>query len=770
MRTLGIDIETFSSVDLTSVGVYRYASAPDFQVLLFGYCFDDEEVKVVDLAQGEALPKEVLDALTDDDVLKTAYNANFERICLSEHLKTQLAPNSWRCTAVQAAMLGLPLYLDGVAKALKLQVQKDRTGKDLIRYFSMPCKESKVNGGRTKNLPSHAPDKWESFKEYCKTDVEVEMELRRRIQKYPIPEKELELWLLDQRINDAGALIDTSLVKNAINCDAANFEKLEAQAKELTGVDNPNSVAQLKAWFKGQGYEVQSLSKQVVEEMVEDADGELEKLLRLRLEMAKTSIKKYEAIKRSVCLDGRVRGMFRFYGANRTGRFSSQLIQIHNLPRNELADLELARNLVKNSRFQDLEMLYESIPAVLSQLIRTAFIPGEGNRFIVADFSSIEARVLAWLSGESWVLETFKGHGRIYEQTAAKMFGVPVEKIVKGNAEYELRAKGKVATLACIAEGQMVLTDKGLVPIQNVTLEHKVWDGQSWVKHDGVVYQGVKEVITYGGLTATKDHLVWVEGESEPVRFEKAATNGSHLLRTGDGGRGLENHRCKARLYDILNAGPNNRFTVSDCLVHNCGYQGGVNALKAMGADRMGLADDELDIIVKAWRGANSKIVKFWYEVERAAVKAVKDRNPQRVGNIGFLVESGILFIILPSGRKLAYVRPRIEMDPVFNKEGLTYQGIGLNKQWGRQKTYGGKLVENITQAIARDCLAEAMLRVDKAGYKIVMHIHDEIVAQMPCGEGSLKDMCDIMAQNPNWAKRLPLGADGFECNYYKKE
>lgn len=957
MRTLGIDIETYSSVDLIKAGVYAYTSAPDFEILLFAYAFDDESIQIVDLARGEKLTAELLATLTDDSIIKTAYNANFERTCLSTYLKKPLLSNAWRCTAVQSAMLGLPLHLAGVAKVLKLDEQKMGEGKALIRYFSIPCKPTKVNSGRTRNLPSHAPDKWTTFKDYCKRDVEVEQAIRKKLEKYPISDNEHALWVLDQQINDRGILVDTQLVHNAIQCDKRYRTGIFEEAKELTGLDNPNSVAQLKEWLLGNGVEVESLSKKAVSEMESNTDGEIQRLLQLRQEMAKTSIKKYNAIRRAICPDNHVRGLLQFYGANRTGRWAGRLIQIHNLPQNHLPDLELARDIVKDGDFDFLELMFESVPGVLSELIRTAFIAPKGHRLIVADFSAIEARVIAWLAGEKWVTDTFKGHGKIYEMTASRMFDVPFESIVKGNPEYEMRAKGKVATLACIAEGQLVLTDQGLVPIERVTLSHKVWDGVAFVKHDGVLYKGEREVISYAGLIATKDHLVWIEGQSKPVRFDYAAASGAHLVPSGNGrqaiwvgedyqsgktldkdleqlsnvnpmcklqGNTVDDHcqfnkgtiqrvskmfatkeapalarpkvncgkttlhqpkRCrlrklrsarhtvqfpqcirgrtvdhrkfrfarqksgvrqnrqqwslrgrefalgnsceefgqsshnrfvglepsrmalckkcnykktfkgheqrtdycgsnrsrrnetqepaahssKVRVYDLLNVGKHNRFTVSNCLVHNCGYQGGVNALVAMGAIDMGLKEEELDGLVKAWRRANSNIVKYWYAVEDAAKKAVAKRQPSVVGKVKFHVESGILFITLPSGRKLSYIKPKMEINK-FGREAISYEGIGENKQWCRMGTYGGRLVENIVQAIARDCLAVAMLRIDKAGYKIAMHVHDEVVITAPVGKGSLEDVCGIMGQPISWADGLPLRAAGFEAEFYKKD
>jgi len=648
LRTLGIDIETYSSVELKKAGVYSYTSAPDFEILLFAYAFEYESVSIIDLASGEKLPPEILKALTDERVIKTAFNANFERTCLSVYLKQSLSPRTWRCTAVQAAMLGLPLHLAGVAKVLELEEQKMGEGMALIRYFSIPCKPTNVNGGRTRNLPSHAPEKWTTFKDYCKRDVQVEQSIRKKLAKYPISNNEQTLWVLDQKINDRGILVDTGLVRNAIQCDKRYRMGIFDEAKALTGLENPNSVAQLKEWLLGNGVEMESLSKKAVSEMASATDGEIQRLLQLRQEMAKTSIKKYNAIQRAICPDNHVRGLLQFYGANRTGRWSGRLVQVQNLPQNHLHDLELAREIVKSGDFDLLEMMYESVPGVLSELIRTAFIPPKGHRIIVADFSAIEARVLGWLAGEKWRLEVFKGHGKIYEASASQMFNVPVERIVKGNPEYALRQKGKVAELAN-------------------------------------------------------------------------------------------------------------------------GYQGGANALIAMGALDMGLKEEELDGLVKAWRQANSNIVKYWYAVEDAAKSAVGKKLPSAVGDVKFHVESGILFITLPSGRKLSYIKPKIELNK-FGREAISYEGIGENKQWCRMSTYGGRLVENIVQAVARDCLADAMLRIDKAGYKIAMHVHDEVVITAPMGDGSLEEVCDIMGQPISWAEGLLLRAAGFEADFYKKD
>ena len=644
-RILGIDIETFSDVDLIKCGVYAYADSPAFEILLFAYSFDGGETRVIDLAQGEELPEEVVEAVFDGSVVKTAFNANFERTCLSKHFGRYLPPDSWHCSAVQAAVLALPRSLEDVGAVLGLDEQKMREGKELIRYFCVPCKPTKANGGRRRNLPCHAPEKWELFKAYCMRDVDVEKAIRRKLYKFPVPEGEMKLYRLDQRINDRGVLVDMGLVRQAVKCERLHKEVVTKRAYELTGLENPNSVAQLKGWLGENGMEAESLSKKAVAELIKGADGEVEELLRLRLLMAKTSVKKYEAMERSVCSDGRVHGLLQFYGANRTGRWAGRLVQVQNLPQNHLPDLELARKLVKEGRFEDVEMFYGSTPEVLSELIRTAFVPEAGCRFVVADFSAIEARVLAWLAGETWRLEVFSSHGKIYEASAAAMFHVPIEEVTKGST---LRQKGKIAEL---------------------------------------------------GL----------------------------------------------------------------------GYGGAAGALISMGALDMGLSEDDLPSLVAAWRRANPHITQFWWDVDKAAVEAVTKRAKTRAGRIGFEYRSGILFVMLPSGRKLAYVKPRMAVNK-FGREGLTYEGILENKKWGRIETYGPKLVENIVQGTARDLLAEAMLRVERKGYPIVMHCHDEIIAEVPEGMGSVEDMCEVMAVRPVWAEGLPLRADGYECPFYQKQ
>lgn len=645
MRTLGIDIETFSDIDLTSSGVYAYTDSPNFEILLFAYAFDDEETKIVDLACGEKIPQEVLKALTDESITKTAFNAAFERRCISKYLGIYLSPTSWVCTAVQASMLALPLSLEGVGEVLNIERKKLKEGSDLIRYFSLPCKPTKINGGRTRNLPKHAPEKWELFRTYCIRDVDAEREIRWKLRNYPILESEQEIYRLDQEINDKGILVDLALVSNAVECDIQYKEACTKRAYELTGLNNPNSVSQVKQWLTERGVEVESLDKKSVKNLIYDSNGEVLEVLKLRLLMAKTSVKKYQAIERSVCLDGRVHGLLQFYGANRTGRWAGRLVQVQNLPQNHIADLDLARNLVKQGRYEDIDMLYDSMPEVLSELIRTAFIPKDGHRFIVADFSAIEARVLAWISGETWRLEVFASHGKIYEASAAAMFNVAIDEITKGSP---LRQKGKIAELAL-------------------------------------------------------------------------------------------------------------------------GYGGSVGALTAMGALDMGLAEEELQPLVNQWRNTNLHITKFWWDIDAAAIMAVKEKRTVNIGKVTFQYKAGILFVKLPSGRSLSYVKPRLETNK-FGREGLTYEGIGESKKWTRIETYGPKLAENIVQAISRDLLAQAMLRLKKSGFNIVMHVHDEVVLEVPNGQRTIEEVCNIMTIAPDWATGLPLRADGYECNFYKKD
>jgi len=649
MKILSIDIETYSSIDLSKSGVYAYIEADDFEILLFAYAFDDEEVKIIDLVSGEKLPVDVMEALTDKEVIKTAFNANFERTCIAKYLNKEMPPEEWRCSMVHALTLGLPSSLKGVARCLKLEQQKMDEGKALIRYFSIPCRPTKANGERTRSLPHHDKEKWETFKAYCKQDVEVERSIHKKLENYHMTEKEMKLWFLDQKINDGGVKVEKRLVENAIHCDEIYQRELMDEAIVLTELENPNSPAQLKIWLKDKhDIEVKSLSKAKVAELLDEVDDpKIKRVLELRQNMSKTSVKKYEAMERAMCKDERIRGLLQFYGAT-TGRWAGRLVQVHNLPRNNMDDLDLARNLLLNGDYETLELLFDSVPDVLSQLIRTAFIPSPNSRFIVADFSAIEARVIAWLAGEKWRMDVFNSHGKIYEASASQMFGVPVESVTKGST---LRQKGKIAELAL-------------------------------------------------------------------------------------------------------------------------GYGGSKGALIAMGAIDMGLSEEELPELVSAWRKSNSNIVRLWYEVENAAITAVKDRIivNMRYG-LKFYYKSGVLFIRLPSGRSLAYVRPRIEIDERFNKDKLTYEGFEQSsKRWGRIDTYGGKLTENIIQAIARDCLAESMLRLDDRGYKIRFHVHDEVILDVPCNFGSLEEVEEIMGLPISWAPGLPLRAEAFESDYYKKD
>ena len=784
MKTISIDIETYSEVNLAKCGVYKYAESPDFAILLFGYAVDGAPVRVIDLAQGETIPEEILEALTDDAVTKWAFNANFERVCLSRYLTDLgrsldpfhdrhplsqecarfLNPAGWKCSMVWSAYMGLPLSLEGVGAVLNLDNQKMKEGRDLIRYFCVPCKETKTNGGRTRNLPQHAPDKWNLFKSYNKRDVEVEMAIQERLQKYPVPDTVWEEYHQDQEINDRGIAIDLELARQAVAMDAKSRESLMGALKEKTGLENPNSVLQMLRWLEARGLKSDSLGKKQVKELLKTAQEPLRSVLLLRQKLAKSSVKKYQAMEMTACQDGRARGMFQFYGANRTGRFAGRHIQLQNLPQNHLPDLSEARELVQQGNYEALDLLYDSIPDVLSQLIRTAFVPREGMKFVVSDFSAIEARVISWMAGEKWKAAAFAAGKDIYCSTASQMFGVPV---VKHGVNGDLRQKGKIAELACIAEGQLVLTDHGLIPIEKVTMEDRVWDGESWVRHDGVVYRGEREVMRYAGLLATPDHLVYVEEKEEPVPFQAAAENGYHLRRLcssiviqyGD-------LPALARVYDILNAGPHHRFTVSDCLVHNCGYGGSVGALKAMGAMDMGIPEEELGPLVQSWRAANPHIVDFWWQVDKAVKTAIKQRIPVQVNNLRFLCKSGMLFIELPSGRRLSYVKPRIGENK-FGGESVTYEGIGATKKWERLESYGPKFVENIVQGTARDILCYAMQTLRHCA--IVGHVHDELIIE--CRKDvSVDAICQQMGRTPSWAEGLILRADGYECEFYQKD
>lgn len=644
MDTLAIDIETYSDVSLPDCGVHRYAASEQFEILLFAYSLNDELTQIIDLASGEKIPDKIMEYLMDDSVIKTAYNAAFERNCINRFFGLSLKPEGWRCTLVQASMLSLPLSLEGVGEALNLDKKKMSEGKDLIRYFCMPCKPTKANGGRTRNLPSDAPEKWELFKTYCIRDVDVEKQIRNKLAKFPIPDREQKLYCMDQRINDRGIMVDQELIGHAVACDLLYKETVTKKAYEISGLENPNSVSQLKDWLNEKGIEVDSLAKAAVEELVENTQGDVAEMMKLRLAMSKTSVKKYEAMERSVCPDGRVHGLLQFYGANRTGRWAGRLVQIHNLPQNHMEDLELARSLVKEGRYDLVEILYDSTPDVLSELIRTAFVARPGCRFIVSDFSAIEARVMGYLAGEGWVMEEFRGAGKIYEQTASKMFHIPIEEITKGSP---YRARGKVASLAC----------------------------------------------QYGGA----------EG-----------------------------------------------------------------ALISMGALNF-VEEEELKGLVQSWRTANPHIVNYWYEIDGAVKAAVKERKMTKVGMVTVYYQSGMLKIALPSGRVLSYVRPRMTVNR-FGSESVSYEGIGTNRKWTRIESYGAKFCENIVQATARDVLAEAMLRLEKKGFDIVCHIHDEVVLEVPEGSSSVEEVNEIMAVCPDWCEGLPLKAAGFESPFYKKD
>lgn len=975
MRILSIDLETYSETDIAKVGAYKYAE--NSEILLFGYAFDDEPVRVVDMANGEALPPEVRSAIFDTKILKTAFNAPFERAVLSDYFTTgnyidgdvvpiTVGPDDWFCTMVQAYTLGISGGLDNVSKVLRLSEDKAKmsVGKQLIQYFCKPCKPTKGNGGRTRNRPSDAPEKWSLFKKYCARDVEAEREIRKKIQRFWPTDFERRLWCLDQRINDRGVRIDQTLVSNAINTDVRFKSEIIDEARQISGIENPNSREQVLDWFTEQeGFRPEKFDKETRMELLKDVKSpKVRRLLELKQLLSKTSVKKYEAMQKACCCDGRIHGALQFHGAARTGRWAGRLVQLQNLPKNKMEDLDFARRTLENGDYDLLTMFYDNVPDVLSQLIRTAFVADEGSRFIVADFSAIEARVTAWLAGEKWRMDVFAGDGKIYEASAAQMFKVPVETIDKRSP---LRAKGNVAELACIAKGQLVLTKRGLVPIENVKSWDVLWDGLRYVRHEGVVERGTKDVLFYDGLIATADHLVWIEGAAYPVPFGEAATRGAHLLQSGNNkkalrvgrdhqlgktlGQRMETSACfykmyklqnrtidrfssaekriikrvsrmlatkknpavagsevdsgkatlhkskrqklsqlwrkrnqirvqirigsgsmdyrksrssrtyheigsdrqqrqlqtrqhpvypkknqsakqtidyftgmaprgmavfpecstqnakkrfiqsgnfgvcekscprkakklayyigKVKVYDILNAGPRNRYTVSNCLVHNCGYGGGAGALIAMGALDGGLTENELPVIIEKWRAASPRIVRMWHDVEKCAKRAIREKaRVSYAHGVQFSYEAGLMFIRLPSGRRIAYVRPRLEREVKFDRIGITYEGPAQapkgkgGGKWRRLHTWGGKLVENIVQAIARDCLAVSMMRLDADGYPIIMHVHDEVICEMLNGMGSLDETCEIMGQPIDWAPGLVLRAEGYETKYYRKD
>lgn len=654
MNTLSIDIETYSSVNLLKSGLYKYVQSPDFEILLFAYAYDDQPVQIVDLKRGERIPYFVVMDLHRPDVIKTAFNAAFEYYCLSKFFDTRL--EQWHCTMVHSLYCGYPGSLAGVGEAMQFPQDKQKmsAGKALIKYFCVPCAPTKRNGGRTRNLPEHHEAKWDLFKDYCKQDVVTEREIKQVLSRYLVPEYEHNLWVIDQLINMNGVVVDEQLVNGALAISAQMTDELSGKARNITGLDNPNSVAQLKQWIcQNSEMELDSLNKQVIAELLEAKSGteEMQAVLKIRQEMAKTSVKKYQAMEKAVCSDGRVRGLLQFYGANRTGRWAGRLVQVQNLPRNYIESLDTARELVKKQKIEALKTIYGNVPDTLSQLIRTAFIPGEGYEFAVADFSAIEARVIAWLADEQWRLEVFRTHGRIYEASASTMFGVPLEKIKKGNPEYALRSKGKVAELAL-------------------------------------------------------------------------------------------------------------------------GYQGASGALIQMGALNMGLQEEELPDIVQRWRASNRRIVDLWYSVERRAVECIETGYASSLPHgISFSRDGRNFMITLPSGRTLFYVQPQLVRDERGFKR-IHHMGQNqTSKKWSLIQTYGGKLTENIVQAVARDCLANALTNLHMAGYKINFHIHDEAVLEIPKGGSqNLDEAIKLMCIVPRWAEGLPLNADGFTGDYYKKD
>ena len=642
MQYLSIDIETYSSVNLQKAGVYKYAESPDFDILLFGYSVDGGAVHVIDIACGEKIPAEIVDALSDESVTKWAFNAQFERVCLSNYLDTWLSPDSWHCTMVWSATLGLPLSLEGVGAVLGLEKQKLTEGKNLIKYFCVPCAPTKTNGGRTRNLPQHDMEKWEQFKAYNLRDVETEMSIQKKLTRFPVPDFIWNEYHLDQEINDRGIGLDMTLVEQAIAIDSISRKNLTQQIQNLTDLDNPNSVAQMKGWLSDNGLEMDTLGKKAVAETLKTAPKHLADVLSLRQQLAKSSVKKYTAMQTAACKDSRARGMFQYYGANRTGRFAGRIIQLQNLPQNHMSDLADARALVRSGNYDALELLYEDIPDTLSQLIRTAFVPQDGRKFIVADFSAIEARVLAWLAGEKWRMQVFADGKDIYCSSASQMFGVPVE---KHGINGHLRQKGKIAELAL-------------------------------------------------------------------------------------------------------------------------GYGGSVGALKSMGALEMGLTEEELQPLVNAWRNANPMITALWWDIDRAVKTTVREHIPTEVAGLKFIYESGFLFMRLPSGRRLAYVKPRMGINQ-FGSESVTYEGVGATKKWERLESYGPKFCENAIQAIARDILMYAMQTLRNCS--IVAHVHDELIIEAD-RRMSLSAVCEQMGRTPPWAKGLLLRADGYECDFYKKD
>lgn len=957
MKTLSIDIETYSETDLPSCGVAKYVEDPAFEILLFGYSVDYGPVNVIDLVNGEEIPDEIMQALHDPDVEKTAYNAPFERTCLGK-VYGYMEPEQWDDTMVLASECGLPLGLKAVGEALGLGEDKAKmkVGSDLIRKFCQPRKPTKSNP-KTCLGKEDAPEDWSTFIEYNRRDVEVENTIRKMLLKWRPDKSEHDLWVLDQHINDKGMGVDKVLAAHAIEIGEAYRERLLDKAQEISGLQNPNSTEQIKTWLREQeGVTVTSLNKKVIADVVAGlSDEKCKEFMALRTEFSKSSTKKYDAILRSAAADEKIHGCFQFAGAGRTGRWAGRLVQLQNLPQNHMDDLDAARQLVRAGDAEGLELIYPDVQGTLSELIRTALIPEPEQKFVVADFAAIEARVIAWIAGEEWRQKVFAEGGDIYCMSAEQMFHVPV---VKHGVNGHLRQKGKIAELACIAKGQLVLTDVGLVPIEDVTTDMRVWDGESWVSHDGVVSRGVKEVISYDGLKATEDHLVWVEGKSWPIPFGDAAKSGARIVQTGDGRRAIrlgrdyranqvveredepllgadamlelwqravvrtrlsserkepgvpgvfktqkstnlavqknecgkatlreslkhhvpgvwgagysvlfrQRERClplhdvswpngqkqrnrsdryewklragksslghpfrellqsaqerleqmgsavlalyenrcteeavsrgnqradhrgceencseqreelagnrrAVEVYDIRNAGRHHRFTVSGKLVHNCGYGGGVGALKAFGADKLGMSDEEMAETVDKWRDASPHITALWRSLEQAAIRCVRRQRStlSTVGGIRFDFEDGVLWMVLPSGRRIAYWGAEYGENK-WGNVGLTYMGTDQKtKKWSRLETWGGKLTENLVQATARDCLKEAMLRLAAAGYDIRGHVHDEVIITCPV-DTKVETVSSIMGANIDWAPGLLLRADGYECEYYRKD
>ncbi len=941
MLNLSIDLETFSSVPIAKAGAYKYVQSPDFEILLMAYSVDGNDPEIIDLAQDEIIPQWLYEAIRSPEYIKHAYNAGFEWYCLSKFYGTLLPVNQWRDTMLHGLYCGFTAGLDATGKALGLAPEKQKltVGKSLIRYFCIPCTPTITNGQPRRNLPKHDSAKWELFKTYCKGDVITEMEIDRRLSAFPVPDEIEKQWQTDMIINARGVAVDMDLVHGALQIGNSTRENLMREAIKITGLENPNSIAQLSRWLETEMNEtVTDLRKETVSALLEGqlVTGDAERMLEIRQELGKTSTKKYDAIEASICADGRVRGLLQFYGANRSGRWAGRLIQVQNLPRTYIEQLDVARTAVKKQQADTLKFCFGSVNDTLSQLIRTSFIAAPGNKLVDADFSSIEARIISWLAQENWRLEVFRTGGDIYCMSASSMFGVPV---VKHGENAHLRQKGKIAELACIAEGQLVLTDKGLVPIEKVTLDMKLWDGEEWVTHEGVVYRGKKEVIEYDGLTATKNHLVWVTGESRPVRFELATSCGARLVQTGDsgqairlgkdyqprktlgremesvlrsnpmygvrqsamaisrkfnkrsvkrlsklfatktntevarqttnsskatlrksprpriselrskryqvqfpvnlGGWAVDSTKCvgcvsekgirpyryesglrtarmavyesccytnvvsrdvparnyrigekscgreteelaryqgKVRVYDIRNAGPRQRFTVSGKLVHNCGYGGSVGALIAMGALKIGIPEEDLPDIVARWREANQRIVELWYKVENAAISTIQTGKQESVNNLIFSREFDLandldfMTITLPSGRKLYYAHPELGVNQ-WDRPSINYLGVNqTTKQWTRLETYAGKLVENVVQAIARDCLAVAIERLEAAGFPVVFHVHDEVVIDCPESQANLDKVVELMTKPISWALGLPLDADGWVGDFFKKD